>query len=195
VLQGGVFARSLRLLTNSLKSFKLRRQKFYSLCNLKVAHLQVLKAECKTKFERGDCHGCHSIFKKITILNYWLTQLEGLVLSDSVSSLWLVSFGLFACLDFVLCLLFLFLSPFLGCFLFIKFGRVSSIVTSFAMKKILIWFFRETLHSYFFQLGSGHGYLKIKNHQLWGGLGVNFQKMSCSKTQRAYLNIFHLISD
>jgi hypothetical protein len=35
---------------------------------------------------------------------------EGLVLSGSLSSLWPAAFGLFSCLDFVPCPLFLFLS-------------------------------------------------------------------------------------
>jgi hypothetical protein len=49
----------------------------------------------------------------------------GFVLSDSLSSLWLASFGLLACLDFGLGPLFLFSLSFFGCFLFIKFVRVS----------------------------------------------------------------------
>jgi len=59
------------------------------------------------------------------------------VLSGSLTSLWPASFGLYACLDFGPCSTFLFLSlawmlsfyfvsPFFGCFLFIKFDRVSS---------------------------------------------------------------------
>jgi hypothetical protein len=48
------------------------------------------------------------------------------VLSGSLSSMWPVSFGLPACLDFGPCPLFLFLSLASGCFLFIKFGKVSS---------------------------------------------------------------------
>ncbi len=59
------------------------------------------------------------------------------VLSGSLTSLWPASFGLYACLDFGPCVNFLFLSlawvlsfyffsPFFGCFLFIKFDRVSS---------------------------------------------------------------------
>jgi hypothetical protein len=59
------------------------------------------------------------------------------VLSGSLTSLWPASFGLYACLDFGPCAKFLFLSlawvlsldffsPFLGCFLFIMFDRVSS---------------------------------------------------------------------
>jgi hypothetical protein len=59
------------------------------------------------------------------------------VLSGSLTSLWPASFGLHACLDFGPCPKFLFLSlawvlsfyffsPFFGCFLFIKFDRVSS---------------------------------------------------------------------
>ncbi len=56
--------------------------------------------------------------------------------SDSLTSLWPISFGLYACLDFGACPKFLFLSlawvvsfyffsPFFWCFLFIKFHRVS----------------------------------------------------------------------
>ncbi len=53
--------------------------------------------------------------------------LKGSVLSGSFSSLWPTSFGLFACLvlgpwSLVLAPCFFF-SPFLGCFLFMKFGR------------------------------------------------------------------------
>ncbi len=51
--------------------------------------------------------------------------MEGSVLSGSLSSLWVALVGLFACLNLVLAPCFLF-SPFLGCFLSIKFGRVSS---------------------------------------------------------------------
>jgi hypothetical protein len=59
------------------------------------------------------------------------------VLSGSLTSLWLASFGLYACMDLGPCPFFIFLSlawmlslyffsPCLGCFLFIKFDRVSS---------------------------------------------------------------------
>jgi hypothetical protein len=50
------------------------------------------------------------------------------VLSDSFTSLWPASFELFACLDWTLVLApWSFFSPFLGWFLFIKFGRTSSL--------------------------------------------------------------------
>ncbi len=48
------------------------------------------------------------------------------VLSDPITSVWPTSFRLFACMDFDPCPFFPFLSLFLGCFLFMKFGRGSS---------------------------------------------------------------------
>jgi hypothetical protein len=56
----------------------------------------------------------------------FMQLVEGSVLSSSLSSLWPTFAGLFACLDFGPCPLFPFLSL-QGCFLSIKFGRVSSI--------------------------------------------------------------------
>ncbi len=57
---------------------------------------------------------------------FLMEVLKVLVLSDSITSLWLASFGLLACLDFGPCPCFFF-SLFLGCFLLIKFGNVSSL--------------------------------------------------------------------
>jgi len=48
------------------------------------------------------------------------------VLSDPITSVWPTSFRLFACMDFDPCPFFPFLSLFLGCSLFMKFGRGSS---------------------------------------------------------------------
>jgi hypothetical protein len=55
----------------------------------------------------------------------------GMYLVVTIISIWHASFGLFACLDFVLCPFVSFFSPFLGCFHFMKFGRVSSNSISF----------------------------------------------------------------
>jgi hypothetical protein len=53
-------------------------------------------------------------------------MVEVSVVCGSLTSLWPASFGLFACLDFGPC--HFFFSLLLGCFLFIKFGRVSSVL-------------------------------------------------------------------
>jgi hypothetical protein len=53
-------------------------------------------------------------------------EAEVSALSGSITSVWHTSFGLFACPDFgPLQFVCFFFSPFLGCFLFMKFGRVS----------------------------------------------------------------------
>ncbi len=62
--------------------------------------------------------------------------MKGSVLSGSLSSLSAASFGLFACLDFGP---WPFFSPFLGCFLFIKFGRVSSLKLALNQQEVLVW--------------------------------------------------------
>ncbi len=49
--------------------------------------------------------------------------MEVSVLSGSITFLWPASFGLLACLDFGPGPFFFFSSPFLGCFLFIKFWQ------------------------------------------------------------------------
>jgi hypothetical protein len=73
---------------------------------------------------------CKNIIFVITIFEGCNVLLsEGSILSGSLSSLWPTLFGLFACLDFGPCPLFLFLSLSLGAFFLLSLARFHQLIS------------------------------------------------------------------
>jgi hypothetical protein len=91
---------------------------------------------CRAGLGRSCCLEKKTLFEFFRVYLSFLSLVDMLhatgegvlmILSASLSSVWAISFGRFACLPglFVLALCFFF-SPFLGCFLLMEFGRASS---------------------------------------------------------------------